>query len=130
LELTQRLLSDAPFFGDGAGSFGALLPIYQARNTGSRAAGAVTAAAKLSIEMGEATLWISVVAASLAVFVLLLGASRRGRDWFYAAAAGACLVTLINLAFVNVGLSGAAIASLSATIFGLGLVQSKGRVSS
>jgi hypothetical protein len=55
--------------------------------------------------MGKATLWISVVAASLAVFVLLHGASCRGRDWFYAAA-GACLVALTNLAFVNVGLSG------------------------
>jgi len=130
IELTQRLLSDAPFFGDGAGSFDALLPIYQASNSGSRAAGAVTAAAKISIEMGEAALWIFVVAASFAVFVLLHGASRRRRDWFYAAAAGACLVTLMNLAFVNAGLSGAAIALLSATIFGLGLVQSRGRAAS
>ncbi|MGH6795023.1 MAG: hypothetical protein ACREDH_07450 [Methylocella sp.] len=128
VELTQRLLSDAPFFGDGAGSFRALLPIYQAGN--SRAAEAATAAAKLSIEMGKATLWFAVAAAAFAVFVLLRGASRRRRDWFYAAAAGACLVTLMNLAFVNVGLSGAAIALLSATIFGLGLVQSRGRVAS
>ncbi|MGH6835226.1 MAG: hypothetical protein ACREC9_06680 [Methylocella sp.] len=77
----------------------------------------VTAAAKLTSEVGKATLWISIVAASFAVFMLLRGASRRGRDWFYAAAAGACLVTLLDLAFVNVGLSGAAIALLSATIF-------------
>ncbi|MDQ6701874.1 MAG: hypothetical protein M3Z96_01600 [Pseudomonadota bacterium] len=130
VELTQRLLSDAPFFGDGAGSFGALLPIYQPSNSGSSDAGAVTVAAKLSIEMGKATLWISVVAASFAVFVLLNGALRRGRDSFYAAAAGACLVTLMNLAFVNVGLAGAAIALLSATIFGLGLIQSRRRVAS
>jgi hypothetical protein len=130
VELTQRLLSDAPFFGDGAGSSGALLPIYQASNSGSSAVGAVTAAAEISIEMGKAALWISVVAASFAVFVLLHGASRRGRDWFYAAAAGACLVTLMNLAFVNAGLAGAAIALLSATIFGAGLIQSSGRVAS
>ena len=80
--------------------------------------------------MGKAALWISTLAALFAVFVLLHGASRRGRDWFYAAAAGACLVTLMNLAFVNAGLSGAAIALLSATIFGAGLIQSRGRVAS
>jgi hypothetical protein len=130
VELTKRLLSDAPFFGDGAGSSGALLPIYQASNSDSSATGAVTAAAKLSIELGKAALWISIAAASFAVFVLLHGASRRGRDWFYAAAAGACLVTLMNLAFVNAGLSGAAIALFSATIFGAGLIQSRGRVAS
>ena len=69
------------------------------RNSGSSAAGAVRAAAKLSIEMGKATLWISVVAAAFAVFVLLHGASRRGRDWFYAAAAGCCLVTPMKPCF-------------------------------
>jgi hypothetical protein len=130
VELTQRILNDAPFFGDGAGSFSALLPIYQSSNSGSPDAGAVTSAAKLSIEMGRMMLWLAVLAASFAVFTLLRGASHRGRDSFYAAAAGACLVTLMNLAFVNVGLSGTAIVLLSATIFGLGLSQSKGRVAS
>jgi hypothetical protein len=80
--------------------------------------------------MGKAMLWLAVLAGSFAVFTLLRGAWRRGRDSFYAAAAGACLVTLMNLAFVNVGLSGSAIVLLSATIFGLGLTQSKGHVAS
>jgi hypothetical protein len=130
VELTQRILSDAPFFGDGAGSFGALLPIYQSSNAGLANTGAVTAAAQLSIEMGKVMLWLAVLAASFAVFTLLRGASHRGRDSFYAAAAGACLVTLMNLAFVNVGLAGSAVVLLSAAIFGLGLTQSKGRVAS
>ena len=73
-------------------------------------------------------LWAAVLAASFAVFILLRGAARRGRDSFYSAAAGACLVTLMILAFINVGLSGPAIVLLSAAIFGLGLTQSKGRV--
>ena len=88
VELTQRILNDAPFFGDGAGSFSALLPIYQSSDAGSRDSEAVTAAAKLSIEMGKAMLWVAVLAASFAVFMLLRGASRRGRDSFYAAARG------------------------------------------
>jgi hypothetical protein len=134
VELTQRILSDSPFFGTGAGSFSALLPIYQTKyqtnNSGSRDIAAVTSAAQFSIEMGKMMLWLAVLAASFAVFTLLRGAWRRGRDSFYAAAAGACLVTLMNLAFVNVGLSGSAIVLLSGTIFGLGLTQSKGRVAS
>lgn len=128
VELTQRILNDAPFFGDGAGSFSALLPIYQSSETGLRDAEAVTAAAKLSIEMGRAMLWVAVLAASFAVFMLLRGASQRGRDSFYAAGAGACLVTLMILAFINVAASGLGVVLLFAAIFGLGLTQSKGRV--
>jgi len=127
VELTQRILSDAPFFGDGAGSFGALLPIYQSSSSDPGGSEAVTAAAKLSIEMGRATLWLAIVAAGVTVFVLLRGASRRGRDSFYASAAGSCLVTLMNLAFINVGLAGAAVSLLAATILGLGLTQSRSR---
>lgn len=73
-------------------------------------------------------LWVAVLAASFAVFILLRGASRRGRNSFYAAGAGACLVTLMILAFVNVALSGLGIVLLFAAIFGLGLTQSKGRI--
>lgn len=127
VELTQRILNDAPLFGDGAGSFSSLLPIYQSGDSNTGDFVAVTAAAKLSIEMGKTFLWIAVLAASWGVFFFLRGAARRGRDSFYAAAAGACLVTLMNLAFVNVGLTGSAIILLSAAIFGLGLVQSSGR---
>jgi hypothetical protein len=126
VELTQRILNDAPFLGDGAGSFRSLLPIYQSSDPGAREPMAVTTAAKLSIEMGKTVLWITVLAASFAVFAFLRAASRRGRDSSYAAAAGACLVTLMNLAFVNVGLASPAIVLLSAAIFGLGLAQSKG----
>ena len=100
IELSQRILNDAPFFGYGAGSFRALVPIYQSSNAGSWVAEAVTAAAKLSIEMGKVMLWFAILAASLAVFHLLRGAARRGRDSFYAAAAGACLVTLMVQAFI------------------------------
>jgi hypothetical protein len=127
IELTQRILNDAPFLGDGAGSFAALLPIYQPGNSSAGDFEAVTAAAKLSIEMGKPTLWIAIIAASFAVFTLLRGAAHRGRDSFYAAGAGASLVTLMNLAFVNVGLVGAAAILLSAIILGLGLTQSRSR---
>ncbi|MGO8845024.1 MAG: hypothetical protein ACLQFI_06765 [Methylocella sp.] len=127
IELSQRILKDVPFFGYGAGSIKALLPIYQPGNVGSPVVQAVTAAAKLSIEMGKGMLWFAVLAASLAVFQLLQGAAGRDRDSFYAAAAGACLITLMILAFAQSTLSGSAVVLLSATIFGLGLTQSKSK---
>jgi len=128
IELSQRILNDGPFFGYGAGNFSALVPIYQSATAGPRYTESVTAAAKLSVEMGKAMLWFAVLAASLAVFHLLRGAARRGRDSFYAAAAGACLVTLMIQAFITATLSGTGIVLLSTTIFGLGLTQSKSRI--
>ena len=128
VELSQRILNDAPFFGDGAGSFSALLPIYQSSETGSRDAEAVTAAAKLSIEMGRAMLWVAVLAASFAVFHAPARSVPTWPQLILRGGAGACLVTLMILAFVNVALSGLGIVLLFAAIFGLGLTQSKSRI--
>ena len=92
---------------------------------------AVTAAAKLSIEMGKTVALDrrpGRVICRVRTFCAALRAVAATHS--YAAAAGACLVTLMNLAFVNVGLSSPAIVLLSAAIFGLGLAQSKGRVAS
>ena len=127
VELTRRILNDTPTFGVGAGGFSALLPIYRSRSIPSYEMRAATTAAKLSIEMGKATLWFAVLGASYAVYWLLSGATSRGRDSFYAAAAGACLIALLNLAFINIGLTGFAIPYLMAAILGLGLAQSKSR---
>jgi hypothetical protein len=128
VEISQRMLGDAPMLGDGAGTFRALVPIYQTSSTASQHVEPVTAAAQLSIEMGRAALWGTIIAASFGAYVLLRGAASRGRDSFYAAAAAACIVTLMNLAFVNTGIAGQAAALLAAVLFGLGFAQSKSRV--
>jgi hypothetical protein len=105
-----------------------LVPVYRSSGTWSKNVEAVTAAAQLSIEMGRGALWIAIMTASFVVYVLLRGAACR--DSFYAAGAGACIVTLMNLAFVNVGLTGHALTLLSGIILGLGLPQSKSRIAS
>jgi hypothetical protein len=127
LELTQRILADAPFLGVGAGAFSAIVPIYQFGDFEGQDRRAVTAAAKLSIEMGRTALWTALTAAAVAVVALLRASAKRGRDSFYASAAASCLVTLIVLAFVNVGLFGATLPILSAIILGLGIAQTQGR---
>ncbi|WP_026606625.1 hypothetical protein [Methylocapsa acidiphila] len=129
LELTQRALADAPFLGDGAGAFAALLPIYQSANPGPGEWGPATAAAKLSIEMGRPMLWFVVAGATIALLALLRGAATRGRDSFYPAAAAACVATLTIQAFINVGLFDTVTPLLGGIIFGLGLAQSQGRSS-
>jgi hypothetical protein len=125
LELTQRILADAPVLGDGAGSFAKMLPIYQAPDLEPDGLEAVTAAAQLSIELGRPVLWAIFLAAVLVMVVLLRGAANRRRDFFYPAAGAACLVTLIILAFINVGVLGPAVPILAGTILGLALAQSQ-----
>lgn len=125
IELTQRILTDAPVLGDGAGTFASMVPIYQSADANPGDLEAVTAAAKLSIEMGRPVLWIAVLAAALATLALLRGASNRGRDYYYPAAGAACLVTMMISAFINVGLFGSALPLLAGTILGLGLAQSQ-----
>jgi hypothetical protein len=127
IELTQRILADAPFFGDGAGTFSSILPIYQFGDSGAQERRAVTSAAKLSIEMGRVMLWAAVITAGLAASLLLRASTKRGRDSFYSSAAASCLVLLIVLAFINVSLFGQTLPILSVIILGLGLAQSLGR---
>jgi hypothetical protein len=125
LELTQRILADAPILGDGAGTFVKMLPIYQAPEVEPDDLEAVTAAAQLSIELGRPVLWAIFLAAVVAMVLLLRGAANRRRDFFYPAAGAACLVTLIILAFINVGVLGSAVPILAGTILGLALAQSQ-----
>lgn len=127
VELTERILADAPFFGDGAGAFSSILPIYQFGDDTAQERQAVTAAAKLSIEMGRTMLWAAAIVAGLAVIQFLSASAKRGRDSFYTAAAASCIVSLIALAFINTGLFGPTLPVLSTVVIGLGLAQSQGR---
>lgn len=130
IELTQRILLDAPFLGNGGGTFASLAPIYQPSDARSRAIPAATAAAEISIEMGRPILWAAALAAALAAFSLLRASANRGRDSFYSAAGAASLIMLLVLAFVNPGLLGSAIPLLAGGVLGLALAQSQGRASS
>jgi hypothetical protein len=67
------------------------------------------------------------VATAAAIFILLRASLRRGRDSFYAAMAGSCLITLLLLAFTNAGPLGTATSLIVAAALGLGFAQSKSR---
>jgi hypothetical protein len=125
--LTGRLLADAPIAGAGAGTFRALAQIYREIDDPPAPPVAATTAASLGIELGKPMLWVIVALTCGAITVLSRASLRRGRDSFYPAMAGGCLVTLLLVAFVNAGLLGTATGLLAAAVIGLGVAQSRSR---
>jgi hypothetical protein len=129
MALSERMLDDAPILGTGAGTFAALAPMYREIGDPPSASPAPTAAGAIAVEMGKPMLWL-IVAATIGLTLLLLRASLiRGRDSFYSAMTGSCLLTLLLMGFTSSGLLETAPALLAATVVGLGLAQSKTRKS-
>jgi hypothetical protein len=125
--LSERMLDDAPFVGTGAGTFAALAPIYREMNDPPSGPTAATAAAALAIELGQPMLWLIVATTTGAIIMLLRAALQRGRDSFYPAMGGSCLITLLLLAFTNAGLLGTATGLITGAALGLAFAQSKSR---
>jgi hypothetical protein len=127
LGTAQRILTDTPLWGIGAGTFSMIAPIYSNMDEATSTVGPPTFAAAAAIELGRPLLWFILIATISAIVVLFRAALLRGRDSFYPAASASCLLTLLLLAFMNAGLSGMAEAIIAAVVFGLGLAQSKSR---
>jgi hypothetical protein len=125
--VSQRMLKDAPLVGTGAGTFAALVPVYRAIDDPPGGSAASTAAATLAIELGRPLLWLFVLAIAASILIFLRAALVRGRDSFYPAMGGGCLVTLGLLIFMNAGLFGNATGLIVAVMFGLSTAQSKSR---
>jgi hypothetical protein len=125
--VSQRMLKDAPLVGTGAGTFVALAPVYRAIDDPPGSSEASTTAAAFAIELGRPLLWLFVVAITSSILIFLRAALLRGRDSFYPAMGGGCLVTLVLLAFMNAGLLGNATGLIAAVMFGVSIAQSKSR---
>jgi hypothetical protein len=122
VSITQRMLSDSRWLGTGAGTFGALLPIYQ--DLGSSITRPPTTMSGFAVELGlPMSLFVIGLAAWLAV-ILYRGALNRGRDSFYPAAAAAGTVILFGQAFCDSSLLNPSVAILGDALIGLGLAQS------
>jgi hypothetical protein len=125
--VSERMLKDAPLVGTGAGTFSALVPIYRAIDDPLGSSQASTTAATVAIELGRPMLWLLVLAATASMLIFLRAALQRGRDSFYPAMGGGCLVTLLLLVFIDAGLLGNAAGLMVAAMFGVSLAQSKSR---
>ena len=125
--LNERVLEDAPLVGTGAGTFAALAPIYREIDDPPPGATAATAAAAFAVELGKPMFWLIAAATVGCIFILLRASLYRGRDSFYPAMGGSCLITLLLLSFNNAGLFGTASSSIAAAVIGLAIAQSKSR---
>jgi hypothetical protein len=122
---TLRILGDAGWAGTGAGTFGAVLPVYGESIPGG--ALAPTFAAKLAVELGQPMLWLCVLMALGLAMRLAYGALQRGRDSCHAAAAAGAIVTLVIQAFGDASLASFATSCIAAVIVGLGFGQMTSR---
>jgi hypothetical protein len=127
IALSDRVLYDAPLVGTGAGTFAALAPMYRQMNDPPPGSTSATAAAALAIELGKPMFWLITVAGAGSIFILLRASLQRGRDSFYPAMGGSCLITLLLLSFNNAGLFGTSSSLIAAAVIGLGIAQSKSR---
>ena len=127
LAISQRVLEDAPLVGTGAGTFAAVAPIYRQLDDPPPGSVAATAAATFAIELGMPMLCLTVVATVVFIILLLKASLQRGRDLFYPAMGGSCLMALLILAFTNAGLLGGASGLIVASTLGLAFAQSQSR---
>jgi hypothetical protein len=126
INTAQRMVSDATLLGNGAGTFAALLPIYQ--EVGAETLKTPTMAAAIAIEWGRPALVLAIASAIGLLVILFLGALSRGRDSFFPAAAAACVMILLGEAFCDASLAQSAVALVGEVIIGLGLAQSISRI--
>lgn len=125
--LTQRILSETGWAGTGAGTFAAVLPIYQDLDEITSGTNAPNALSAIAIEMGRPFLLAISAAAAALIITFLHGAARRRRDSFYSTAGASCIVAVVLLAFGSEAMLSTPATILLAAIIGVAIAQSKGR---
>jgi hypothetical protein len=120
-----RMLSDTGWAGAGVGNYHALAAIYR-DGTGVPPPSPINTIASMILEWGHVGLLLVAVLLLQLLVVLLRGALSRGRDWFYAASAAACLVTIACESYCDASFTDIAVQMLAAIIVGMGLAQTVG----
>jgi hypothetical protein len=121
--LAQRIFADTGWFGNGAGSYAAMVPLYLGSDAAAQAA-APTIAAKFMIEFGAPVALLFVALAAALVVLLFRRALGRRRDGLYPALASAIVAMVAIRAFADAAIAVSANVVLTAAIIGLGLAQS------
>jgi hypothetical protein len=127
ISVTRRVLAGTGWFGTGAGTFSAIVPIYRDFDELTAGLMAPTAVSAIAVEMGRPFLWATLIAAAALLIFLLRGAARRGRDPFYSIAGASCTVTTTLLAFGNAGVFSTPVLLIAAATIGVAIAQSKSR---
>jgi hypothetical protein len=122
--LAQRMLADAPWLGSGAGTYSAMASLYRTVTDLPGALVAPTAAASFTAGLGHPAVAVFTAMALMFSVLFFDRALRRGRDSFYPALGGSCLILMTFNAFLDDGLLGLAVAVLTGSIIGMALGQS------
>jgi hypothetical protein len=104
-----------------------LTNVYQQPSDLLRTTTALTAAAKIAIELGRPMLWTVAIIIVLAIVALLRGALQRGRDSFYPALGACCLITLLIRGFGDASIFAQVVSIVAAATVGLAFAQSRGQ---
>lgn len=123
----DRMLSDAPALGSGAGTFASLLPVYREVDLPEFRRVDV-AAARITIEMGRTFLWISILALGGIAMVFARGGVTRGRDYVYASAGAGVIVAVLILMFTTDDLLSVPASIFVSAVAGLAWTQSRSTV--
>ena len=123
IAISERIVAETRWLGTGAGTFGALLPIYGDPSANPLDISAPTAVAQISVELGRPMLVAILIIAISLLVMLSRGALQRGRDAFYPAAGAGCMVVLMLEAFCDASLLNTAVLICAAAALGLALAQ-------
>ncbi len=124
LSSIERMLSDTKWSGSGAGSLEALSTIYRDIDE-QQSPETPTAAAAITIEMGQPFLWASAIVVLLGALTLFRRALLRGRDYVYPSAGAGCIAALLIMLFASNGILGLIASLTTAVLCGLAFAQSK-----
>jgi hypothetical protein len=127
IAVTQRILAETGWAGTGAGTFSAILPIYQDVDELATGRIAPTTAAAIAVEMGRPFFWATLIAAIGFVLALLRGALRRQRDSFYSITGASCVVAITLWSFGNAASLSTPVVLIGAVAIGVAIAQSKRR---
>lgn len=120
---TERMLQDTHPIGTGAGTFGALLPIY--RDIGTPALRErPTAAAAIAVEMGRAFLCGLLIVMIIGAITLYKRSLSRSYGYLYPAIGAGTSVSLTMLIFAENGILNLYASLLVAVVYGLAFAQS------
>ena len=116
-----RIRENTGWQGSGAGTFSALLPVYE--EAGQPPTSAPTTAAAWAIELGTPTLGLIMIFSLTSLALFVRGALRRGRDSCYPALGASSVAVLLIEGFVDSSAIRTSVAIVAATIGGLALAQ-------
>ncbi|MGT2437751.1 hypothetical protein ACU4GH_20165 [Bradyrhizobium betae] len=121
----QRALSEAPWPGSGAGTFGYVMQMYRSFGLPPMLIAPSTVIA-VSAEWGRAALWLMTASVTLLCLALFWATLRRSRDTHFPLFAATVLLVTLCQAFLDPSLRSSVVQTTIAIAIGLGLSQKVG----